>query len=753
MWRPRVMKKFSTTIKDNKNKGLIAVLILLVVMFYVALAYITLPFEGAVSYETFLGTIGQGLITVLAIIFALVMFPVQHASERYTVEMLKEFKKDLYTKYLFILIAGVALSSLFLLGLYKNHTLFLTIGMFWGTLLCLFALYHFYHHVVDMLDPRVLNHKKIRRVLNALKTERTSNPDSSNVESIISELDIPEQVVLKSIERNETDIIKDTIMELYRLCLHISGRKTDAISVQVFHRILDLFTKALVHALKFNNSYKYFLVYFVRDLIFLRPKGDTFNKEYLYVMMQYLYRANKIIIDFNDTDLFKKELDYFTSRIGEDETAERELYDAFCMIGAYTLREENKEKFVKAILTSAKKEETFVKLGGNRSLVNFDVEFLFKQEFRLSESDKYVFDIFEGLRPYITRYFILCLTYALHTFNYTWEIAIPENDEQKKNLYILLSSLKGRSVEYEKQCDELKKQANLWSDVIKPKPVSEAPVEKAEPKKPWFLEIGTEEAFENTKNWIRQRETEWDNKMQLILEALPLDSAKVDKCKTEIIRTYTQETIIPEVISFRTYEEEKDKDLKFKFLGQKYLLEREWFTSPIAIPEFSEFGKSVALGEKKYLIEQMIKVQEARVLEQISFEVIKSFVNNFKEAGYQPTSVFIPIQWHRELHNWWRIEENKRRMIIEYKNGQAYLVVDPNTKLRIFWSSDAVKFEDFIIVDKGFGEWIAKPEDGNILSVSIMESEKERNKIELLVKTLFNFKVVNSEAVMILKIK
>jgi len=749
------MKKASVIIRDKRYAGLIVLFILLVVMLYVEYRYVALFSEGGVSYETFLGTIGQGLITVLAIIFALIMFPVQHASERFTVEMLKEFKKDLYTKCLFILISGVALFSLFLLGLYKNHVLFLTTVVFWSTLLCLFALYHFYHHVVELLDPRVLIHKISRRVLNALKTARTSNPDSPNVESVTSEFDIPEQVILKSIERNETDITRYTIAELYRLCSVISGKKKEALSERVFSRILSLYTRALLHALKYNNNSKYLLVYFVRDLIFLRPEKTPFNKEYLDMLMQYLHRANKIIIDFNDMDLFKEQLDYFSSLVDRDKIVERELYDVFFMIGAYALHSENREKFVKAIWTNIKESETPIKIVGQKNLVNFDIGFLFEQEVRLSESDKYIFDIFEGLQPYMTKYFILCLTYALHTLNYTWQITLPADDEQKKSLYILLSSLKDRSVEYKRQCDELKKEASKWSDIIKLKTIPREVhlVEETEPTKPSLMQIGAEEAFENTKKWINQMETEWGNKMQIILETLPLDSKRVNNCKREIARTYAECTVIPNIVNFRTYEEEKDKDLKFEFIGLRYLLDREWFTSPMTISEFSDIGRNIALGEKNYLVKQMIKVGEARFLEQISFEVLKSSINEFREAGYQPTSLFVPIDWGVELHSWWRTEGNKRRMVIEYVNGRPYLVIDLNTKLRIFWSSEAVKFEDFIIVDKGFGEWIVKPEDGNLLSVSIKESEKDRKKIELLVKTVFNFKVVNSKAVRILKIK
>jgi hypothetical protein len=745
------MRKLGRAIfKDKRYAGLFAVLLSLVILLHVA-SYL----NDGVSYETFLGTIGQGLMTVLAIIFALIMFPIQHASERYTVEMLKEFKRDLYTKVLFALISISALSSLFMLGLYKHHSSPLTAVMFASTFLCLFSLYHFYYHVIDLLDPRVLIHKISRRVSSYIKTTKTSNPDAPNAESIIAQLNIPEQVVLKSIERNETDIIVDTIRELNRLCYLVSGRKRDVVSEQIFRRILNLYTRALLQALKFDNNSKYLLIYFVRDLVFLRPDKTPFNKEYLDTLIRYLYRANQLIINFDDMELFKAQLDYFSTHVDRDKVVERELYDVFFMIGVHALQSEGKERFVKAIWTNINKGDTPVKIVGSKNLVNFDVGFLCEQEVRLSESDKYIFDIMKGFGPYITKYFVLCLTYALHTLKHTWDIAIPEDNEQKRSLYILLSSLKRRTAEYKKRCEELKAEANKWSDVIKPETVSAA-MDVAGGTMPsaklGFREIGTEEAFENTKKWIDKMEVEWNNKMQILIEALPLDPEKVDRCETEITRTYAEDTILPEVVNLRTYEEEKDKSLELRSIGLGYLVDREWFTSPTHIPMFSDMGRSIALGEENYLIKQMIEFGETKYIERFDFDALKSAITEFKESGYQPTSLFAPIDYYVELHGWQRSHENKGLRAIEYAERRPYFVINSETKLRIFWSSKYVKFEDFIVVDRKFGEWIVKPdESGNLLTISIRESKKEPRKVDVLVKTSFNFKIVDPKAVRILR--
>ena len=714
---------------------------------------------GGVSYETFLGVVVQGLTTILAIFFALIILPIQRASERYTVEMLKEFKKDLSTKVFFFAILYVVLFSLFLLGFCKTNSLIFASVIFSSTCICLFALYYFYFHIIDLLDPRVLIHKKSQIILKAIKKIGASNPGSLGTQSIVAELDIPGQVLLKSIERNETDVIRDTILELYRLCYLVSGRKEHVLGQQIFKRVLNLYTRALLQALKYDNNSKYLLIYFVRDIIFLRPDKTSFNKKYLNLLIAYLYRANELIVKFDDIELFKTQLDYFSTHVDTDKDIETELYDVFFMLGSHVLHLEDKERFVKSIWTNIDKGDTSIKIVGNKNLVNFDIKFLCEQQFRLSETSgsKYVFDIFKGYRPYMVKYFMLCLTYALHTLDHTWKITIPEDDEKKNILYILLDYLKGQTTEYKRKCDELKAEAYKWSDIIQPKTVPTAAKvagEKMPSVEREFKTITTEKAFENTAKWINEMKVEWDNKMKILLQVLPLDSKMVDKCRKGIIQSYMRDRIVPEVLNVRIYEKEKDKSLKFRWIGLRYLIDRSWFTSPIMMPEFSDMGRSIALGEKDYLVKQMIKFGETKQVERIDFEGLRLAISEFKNEGYRPTSIFIPIEFFVQLHEWPGSYESTGFRAVEYTEGQSYFVIDSETKMRIFWSSKYVKLEDFIVIDRKFGEWVVKPdESGDLLTVKIEESKDKKDKVEVLVKTSFNFSVIDPKAVRVLKRK
>lgn len=749
------MKNSGILLQAKKFMGVFVVVVILILVVWYGAQYL----GGGVSYEAFLGVVGEGFAAILAIFFALIILPIQHASERYTVEMLKEFKKDLYTKIFFFLISYIVLFSLFLLGFYKDNSLIFTSVIFLSACLGLFALYYFYFHIIDLLDPRVLIRKKSQMISKAIKKIGTSNPSSHSTESIVAELDIPEQVLLKSIERNETDVIRDTIFELIHLCYLVSGRKEHVLGRQIFSRVLGLFTRALLYALKYDNNSKYLLVSFVRDITSLRPDKTGFNKEYLGMLMGYLYRANKLIIKYDDIELFKEQLDYFSTRVYKDKDVETELYDVFFMLGAHVLRLEGKERFVKSIWTNIDKGDTSIKIVGSKNLVNFDIKFLCEQQFRLSEirGSKYIADIFEGYRPYMVKYFVLCLTYALHTLNYTWEITIPENDEEKKRLYIFLDYLKSQAAEYKRKCNELKAEADKWSDVIQPKTISPAAnvAEETMPSvEPESETITTERAFEKTAKRIDEMEEEWGNKMKILLRALPLDSKMVDRCKEGIIQSYMKNRMVPEVLNVRTYEKEKDESLKFRWIGLRYLIDRSWFTSPTMMPEFSDMGRSIAFGEENYLIKQMIEFGETKQVERIDFEALRLAISEFKKEGYHPTSIFIPIEFFVQLHDWSGSYKSTGFRAVDYTKGQAYFVIDSETKLRIFWSSKYVKVEDFIVIDRKFGEWVVKPdESGDLLTVKIEESKEKKDKVEVLAQTAFNFRVIDPRAVRVLKRK
>ena len=125
------------------------------------------------------------------------------------------------------------------------------------------------------------------------------------------------------------------------------------------------------------------------------------------------------------------------------------------------------------------------------------------------------------------------------------------------------------------------------------------------------------------------------------------------------------------------------------------------------------------------------------------FNEIKSVVGSLKEQNYKPSVVFIPLEILAEF----------------VKKGLAktfeYLRIDEDTELKVISSSKLTPFEDIIIIDKAAGIWMFKTDEetGERLIIEIREYDADKSKVNLLVRTAVNFRIVDTEAIKILKIE
>jgi len=151
------------------------------------------------------------------------------------------------------------------------------------------------------------------------------------------------------------------------------------------------------------------------------------------------------------------------------------------------------------------------------------------------------------------------------------------------------------------------------------------------------------------------------------------------------------------------------------------------------------------LGEINYLIKRILEDEgiervglRARGHEEI-FNEIKSVVGSLKEQNYKPSVVFIPLEILTEF----------------VKKGLAktfeYLRIDEDTELKVI-SSSLTPFEDIIIIDKAAGIWTFKTDEETRerLIIEIREYDADKSKVDLLVRTAVNFRIVDTEAIKIL---
>jgi hypothetical protein len=259
--------------------------------------------------------------------------------------------------------------------------------------------------------------------------------------------------------------------------------------------------------------------------------------------------------------------------------------------------------------------------------------------------------------------------------------------------------------------------------------------------------------LEKTKEWIDRTSKECKRVKEEIGTILPLDSQKVAKCREDILKSYKGSSEISEVVQVEEFDEERDKELEFISIDwDKQLIPKSWIIKPAFVDcsmLWSDLGSSVAVSEINYLIKRILedeRVERIRIREaehEQLFNEIKLVVRNQKEQNYKPSVIFIPLEILTEFV--------KKRLAKTFE----LLKIDEDTELKVIHSSNHTLFEDIIILDKTAGIWTFKPDEEaeDRLIIEIKGYDSDKSKVDLLVKTVVNFRIVDPKAIKILKIE
>jgi len=159
---------------------------------------------------------------------------------------------------------------------------------------------------------------------------------------------------------------------------------------------------------------------------------------------------------------------------------------------------------------------------------------------------------------------------------------------------------------------------------------------------------------------------------ELTLEGL--DEGEVAKCIDNLFDSYQMETVIPD--AFRTNEAGKSE--KLVNLGFNYRLPREWFLSYDVTHTiysndymFRQFGRNIALGERKYLNDQVMSNKNLLHVEGRVFSA-KDLLGKINEAisvisanGFKPTIIFPTINHLMKMH---ALSRANSRAHLKYSN-------------------------------------------------------------------------------------
>ncbi len=323
----------------------------------------------------FLATMAQVLAGILAIVFSVSVLAVEITSDRYTPRLFSFFIGNQATRLTFLSLLVCILISVIAIGVQSQPMpQWGFLAMTWLFVFCLLTLPYYFQQTLRLLDPRNLAEQIRNEGLQALKKR-----DRQGVLDAVTSLG---DVAVKAFERGEDGITRkylDALQEIqqaliapdsmllptedkdiawallgfgisspvanqyYRifkvaiakkneeLTLHIASLLAQTTTTlidqgssrEILKGILQQYQEFIKIAIEHRDISRFRLVLSLREAIFRRAH-KVFSEEHLSACLSTLEQVNRAIIDDQDSELWKKELGYF-SHISSVE----DLYDSF----------------------------------------------------------------------------------------------------------------------------------------------------------------------------------------------------------------------------------------------------------------------------------------------------------------------------------------------------------------------------------------------------------------------------------------
>jgi hypothetical protein len=229
-----------------------------------------------------------------------------------------------------------------------------------------------------------------------------------------------------------------------------------------------------------------------------------------------------------------------------------------------------------------------------------------------------------------------------------------------------------------------------------------------------------------------------------------LDKQRVDAFIKNVRAEYDNESIIKKGLVVKSRESRSSDPFSFIQVGVRYLADSAIFHDSSYYPGMLGSGRSIAIGEERYLVEKLLNSRDSKHITEASLSAT-AISKAFRDMGpnFHPKAVFVPLAFHFDLH-----VGKLPGVALRYDRsvqGRAILDCGLGEAPRVFWSNKYVPFHGLIFVDETIGEWIVKTTDKHWLMVDIRPT-KEETKVDVTVKTIAYFDISNPTAELVLDV-
>jgi hypothetical protein len=214
------------------------------------------------------------------------------------------------------------------------------------------------------------------------------------------------------------------------------------------------------------------------------------------------------------------------------------------------------------------------------------------------------------------------------------------------------------------------------------------------------------------------------------------------RLKRLLLKRYYERSVIEEALETRDYKPNSDDTKEFRQIGASHRFDTDVFADPTHYLDlfFDQAADSLILGEKKYLVDTMLKQETIpKYMERFTYDGLVEMISS-KFGASEPSIIFMPLTLFSRVHMEWAIGLNKG---LDAKDGH-YRVILPVHSYRpqLVWSNKYMPFDSIVVTSKQVGEWIAKPKVNDRVRVT------RSDDAALHVYSVFHFQVRDPEQVL-----